>query len=63
MLGVLFSLSNPNLGLLVVLIALFFNQKGTREPVFKDANSIDRLLGKDRYIIKSSGAFPVVQKV
>ncbi|WMW21443.1 hypothetical protein RE476_08500 [Methanolobus mangrovi] len=46
MLGVLFSLSNPNLGLLIVLIALFFNQKGTREQVFKDAKAIDRLLGK-----------------
>jgi hypothetical protein len=46
MLGVLFSLSNPNIGLLVVLIALFFNQKGTRESVFKDAKAIDRLLGK-----------------
>ncbi len=46
MLGVLFSLSNPNIGLLLVLVPLFFNQKGTREPVFKNAKTIDRLLGK-----------------
>ncbi len=46
MLGVLLSFYNPNLGLLVVLIALFFNQKGSREPVFKEAKAIDRLLGK-----------------
>lgn len=46
MLGILLSFYNPNLGLLVVLIALFFNQKGAREPVFKEAKAIDRLLGK-----------------
>ncbi len=46
MLGIVFSFHNPNLGLLIVLIALFFNQKGPRERVFKDAKAIDRLLGK-----------------
>ncbi|WP_094227227.1 hypothetical protein [Methanolobus psychrotolerans] len=46
MLGLLFSFANQNLGLLIVLIALFFNQKGSREPVFKEAKVIDRLLGK-----------------
>ncbi len=46
MLGILFSYSNPNLGLLIVLVALLFNQKGTRERVFNNAGTIDRLLGK-----------------
>ncbi|WP_292466541.1 hypothetical protein [Methanolobus sp.] len=46
LLGIFIAYLNPNIGLLIVLIALFFNQKGTREPVFKDAKAIDRLLGK-----------------
>ncbi|MBP1910585.1 lysylphosphatidylglycerol synthetase-like protein (DUF2156 family) [Methanolobus bombayensis] len=46
LLGVLFATFNSNLGLLVVLIGLFINQKGSRERVFKDAKALDRLLGK-----------------
>lgn len=44
--GILVTYMNPNFGLLLVLIGLFFNQKGTREPVFNDAKAVDRLLGK-----------------
>ncbi len=44
--GIVVTYINPNIGLLLVLVALFANKKGTREPVFKDAKAIDRLLGK-----------------
>jgi hypothetical protein len=46
LLGVLFTTFNPNLGLLVVLIGLFFNQKGPRERVFNNAGAMGRFLGK-----------------
>ncbi|WP_321430177.1 hypothetical protein [uncultured Methanolobus sp.] len=46
LLGVLFTTFNPNLGLLVVLIGLFFNQKGPRDRVFNNAGAMDRFLGK-----------------
>ncbi|WP_340820313.1 hypothetical protein [Methanolobus sp. WCC4] len=46
LIGIVLTYMNPNFGLLMVLIALFVNQKGSREPVFKDAKMMDRLLGK-----------------
>ncbi|WP_407357331.1 hypothetical protein [Methanolobus sp. WCC5] len=46
LLGILFTLWNPNIGLLIILIALLVNQKGQREKVFRDAKTIDRFLGK-----------------
>lgn len=47
--GVLIVGTNPNLGLLIVLIGLYINHKGIRENVFKDAVAVDRLLGKTDY--------------
>lgn len=44
--GLFFTYWDPNWGLLVILIALFLNQKGSRESVFKNAGVKDRLLGK-----------------
>ncbi|MBC7085260.1 MAG: hypothetical protein H5T43_02675 [Methanomethylovorans sp.] len=44
--GVIITSLNPELGLLVVFIGLYINRKGQREVVFKQANVIDRLLGK-----------------
>ncbi|MEZ5334151.1 MAG: hypothetical protein R2741_02375 [Methanolobus sp.] len=46
LIGIIFTYSNPDIGLLIVLIALFLNQKGARESVFRDAGAMDRLLGK-----------------
>ncbi|WP_342707576.1 hypothetical protein [Methanolobus profundi] len=44
--GIFVTYINMSFGLLLVLIALFINQKGPRERVFEDANTMDRLLGK-----------------
>ncbi|MGP8321912.1 MAG: hypothetical protein ACT6FE_06280 [Methanosarcinaceae archaeon] len=49
LLGVFIVGANPNLGLLFVLIGLYINHKGVRENVFKDAVTVDRLLGKTDY--------------
>lgn len=46
LIGIIFTYSNPNIGLLIVLIALFLNQKGARENVFNEATAMDRFLGK-----------------
>ncbi|MDK2826459.1 hypothetical protein SAMN04488589_1269 [Methanolobus vulcani] len=46
MLGVLFTTFNPEMGLFVVFIGLYFNKKGVREKVFINADSKDRFLGK-----------------
>lgn len=37
---------NPEIGLVIVFIGLYINRKGTREIVFNDAGTLDRLLGK-----------------
>jgi len=44
--GVILTLLNPELGMLVVFIGLYVNRKGQREIVFRQANAFDRLLGK-----------------
>ncbi len=50
LIGILFTTIPVNvgmsIGMLLVLMALFLNQKGTRENVFEDARAIDRFLGK-----------------
>ncbi|WP_321419663.1 hypothetical protein [uncultured Methanomethylovorans sp.] len=46
LLGVILTVIKPELGLLVVFIGLYINRKGQRELVFKQANTLDRLLGK-----------------
>jgi hypothetical protein len=46
LLGVLLTPTFPEPGLLAVFIGLFINRKGIREKVFRDAGTIDRLLGK-----------------
>ncbi|WP_440953839.1 hypothetical protein ACSAZK_09015 [Methanosarcina sp. Mfa9] len=42
----------PELGLLIVLVGLFVNRKGTREKVFTSAGTLDRFLGKTDYLKK-----------
>ncbi|PKL54224.1 MAG: hypothetical protein CVV36_03095 [Candidatus Methanoperedenaceae archaeon HGW-Methanoperedenaceae-1] len=37
---------NPQIGLTILLVAIYFNGKGVRENVFKDAPLIKRLLGE-----------------
>jgi hypothetical protein len=44
--GMVLTLLNPELGLLIVFIGLYVNRKGQREVVFRQANTLDRLLGK-----------------
>jgi hypothetical protein len=46
LIGVILTVIKPELGLLVVFIGLYINRKGQRELVFKQANTLDRLLGK-----------------
>jgi hypothetical protein len=46
LLGVLLTSTFPEPGLLVVFIGLFINRKGVREKVFRDAGTMDRLLGR-----------------
>ncbi len=46
LMGVILTVIKPELGLLVVFIGLYINRKGQRELVFKQANTLDRLLGK-----------------
>ena len=46
LLGVLFTTFNPEMGLLIVFIGLYFNKKGVREQVFFNAEAWDRFLGK-----------------
>jgi len=42
--------AKPELGLLIVLMGLFVNRKGTkREKVFTSAGTLDRFLGKTDY--------------
>jgi len=42
--------AKPDLGLLIVLFGLIVNRKGAREPVFTNAGTIDRFLGKTDYV-------------
>ena len=44
--GMAVTAGNPQLGLTILLVAIYFNGKGTRENVFKDAPLIKRLLGE-----------------
>lgn len=46
LIGVILTPINPESGLLVVFIGLYVNRKGQREVVFRQANALDRLLGK-----------------
>ncbi len=46
LIGIILTLLNPELGLLVVFIGLYVNRKGQREVVFIQAGTLDRLLGK-----------------
>lgn len=49
LIGVLVVGVNSELGILIVLIGLYINQKGVRENVFTDATALERLLGKTDY--------------
>lgn len=55
LLGAMIIQAGPNLaqlGLLIVLIGLYVNQKGVRERVFTNAGTLDRVLGKTDYVKK-----------
>ncbi len=39
---------NPQIGLTIVLVAIYLNRKGKREDVFGDAPLIKRLLGETK---------------
>ncbi|MEL7663329.1 MULTISPECIES: hypothetical protein [Methanosarcina] len=41
--------AKPEIGLLIVLLGLYINRKGVREPVFTNAGTLDRFLGKTDY--------------
>lgn len=41
--------AKPEIGLLIVLLGLTINRKGVREPVFTNAGTLDRFLGKTDY--------------
>lgn len=42
--------AKPEIGLLIVLFGLTVNRKGAREPVFTNAGTLDRFLGKTDYV-------------
>lgn len=42
--------AKPEIGLLIVLFGLSINRKGVREPVFTNAGTFDRFIGKTDYI-------------
>lgn len=44
--------AKPEIGLLIILFGLSVNRKGAREPVFTNAGTLDRFLGKTDYIKK-----------
>jgi hypothetical protein len=46
LIGVILTTLNPEIGLLIVFIGLYTNRKGQREVVFRQANALERLLGK-----------------
>ena len=52
LLGAMMVEVKPELGLLIVLLGLFINKKGTREQVFTSAGTLDRFLGKTDYVKK-----------
>ena len=43
------SAGNYTLGMLIVMLGLYLNNKGPRENVFQDAPVMERFLGKTRY--------------
>lgn len=50
--GMMFTAANPgyeSLGLTITLVAIYFNRKGNREDVFKDAPLIKRILGETNW--------------
>jgi hypothetical protein len=50
LLGMNFTVNgNESLGLTIVLVAVFFNNKGKREDVFGDAPLMKRVLGETTY--------------
>lgn len=46
LIGAIFTTIYAELGLIIVFIGIYLNKKGTREVVFRHANTWDRLLGK-----------------
>ena len=52
LLGAMMVEVKPELGLLIVLLGLSINRKGTREKVFINAGTFDRFLGKTDYLKK-----------
>lgn len=52
LLGAMMVEVKPELGLLIVLLGLSINRKGTREKVFTNAGTFDRFLGKTDYLKK-----------
>lgn len=52
LLGAMMVEVKPELGLLIVLLGLSINRKGTREKVFTSAGTFDRFLGKTDYVKK-----------
>ena len=47
--GMIFTAGNPDhesIGLIIVLVAIYFNKKGKREDVFQDAPLMKRILGE-----------------
>jgi hypothetical protein len=49
LIGAMFVEAKPELGLLIVLMGMFVNRKGSREKVFNGAGTLDRFLGKTDY--------------
>jgi hypothetical protein len=52
LLGAMMVEVKPELGLLIVLLGLSINRKGTREKVFTNAGTFERFLGKTDYLKK-----------
>ena len=42
------TIENPQMGLTILLVAVYVNRKGTREDVFGDATMIKRVLGETK---------------
>ncbi len=46
LIGMSATVANPQIGLTIMFVAVYFNKKGKREDVFGDAPVIKRLLGE-----------------
>jgi len=42
------TIDNPQIGLTIILVAIYFNGKGKREDVFEDAPVIKRVFGETK---------------